>query len=269
MAKKLTPFQAQKKKYLSSLKRLLKGGRLTEVEYSEAVGFVTQAKRSKTLNNVKPSSFGKIYKEQKRVERKILKAEKIITKLEQEKDVLFTDAEKERIRADIHSNKDVQLTPSKIAKEYGQVIDRQTGELNRVTGRLAPKPSAPRIDYYDVVYQSFLQSIASGKKESFKIMKGWADVMVARFGQAEFAKMLNQAYNEGFAITFEILYDGTQTEEFLSRLVNYFANAGYIGRLEQDEILDALGEIEYYTEYDDDLYNEVHKQYRLAQIEKK
>ena len=100
-------------------------------------------------------------------------------------------------------------------------------------------------------------------------MKGWADTMVGRFGQAEFAKMLNQAYNEGFAITFEVLYDGTQTEEFLSRLVNYFADAGFIGRLERDEILDALGEIEYYTEYDNDMYNEVHKKYRLAQIEKK
>ena len=79
--------------------------------------------------------------------------------------------------------------------------------------------------------------------EGVPLLLAWFDALIADNGREDVAQMLQEGAEQGYILTYEIVYKSTNTKTYMTEMMKFLPDQG---RMYADEIMDRLEEFEWW-----------------------
>lgn len=134
-----------------------------------------------------------------------------------------------------------KLTPKNILN-YSSISFQQETEVPIISQISDLKPIRINYDnnfYTNVVINNWYNELANFMRgEAYHLILAWSNTLINENGRDAFAKMIADGYENGYILTWEIVYNMTQANNYLSDMIKFLYDQGKIYSAEIQERID-------------------------------
>lgn len=134
-------------------------------------------------------------------------------------------------------------------KEGRQLERKESARKAKQTRKRKQERSSPYTPPVEAYYPRFSEMVISNYKAhirqfndvAYEKLSSWVDSLIAKFGEDDVATMLQEGAENGYIVTYQIVYSMDKLTEYIANMLDYLPE---VGDIMKEDIVDAFEAME-------------------------